>query len=136
MHLSGTDVQRIKVGEEAVVISESTSEPWASFFEDDGETGYFYAMDLGQDGKIVDAVQIYDVKSVVDRTRESGVEIIWSADGLKSMLLINRYPHAVFDFSAKRGYCRTGFPNFPQGASDWRRYGHEWDDSIVGFFNL
>ena len=130
--------ERIQVGEDAVVISESASERWGSFFEDDGDTGYFYAMDLerGSEIQILDAVHIYNVESVVDRFTESEVAIVWSSDGCKSMLLINGYPRAAFDFSAKRGYCRTGFPNLSQIASEWQRHGHEWDDSIVGFFDL
>jgi hypothetical protein len=128
--------QLVRVGENATVIAESASEPLASVFEDDGATGYFYALDLRREKKIVDAVHIYNVESVVDRHRESAVEIIWSVDGRKSILLINRYPHAAFDFSTRRGYCRTGFPNFPQDSSDWQRYGHEWDDNVVNFFNL
>jgi hypothetical protein len=124
------------VGENATVIAESASEPLATVFEDDGETGYFYAVDLRQEKQIADAVHIYNVASVVDRHRESEIEIVWSADGWKSLLLINRYPHAAFDFQQKRGYCRTGFPNFPQSSSDWQRYGHEWDDSVVAFFDL
>ncbi|HEU0124184.1 MAG TPA: DUF2251 domain-containing protein [Bryobacteraceae bacterium] len=126
----------ITVGEGAMVISESAVEPLTSFFEDDGETGYFYALDSREDEQILDALHIYNVESVVDRHRESEIEIIWSADALKSMLLINGQPHAVFDFSARRGYCRTGFPNFPQSSSDWQRYRHEWDDSVVAFFDL
>jgi hypothetical protein len=41
---------------------------------------------------------------------ESEVEILWSADRLKSALLINHLAYAVFDFFARRGYCRTNFP--------------------------
>jgi hypothetical protein len=53
------------------VISESGSEPFATVFEDDGETGYFYAMDLRREEQIVDAVHIYNVASMVDRQRVS-----------------------------------------------------------------
>lgn len=127
--------QFVMVGEGATVISESASEPIASFFEDDGETGYFYALDLRSEKQIVDAVHVYNVESVLDRSQESEVEIIWSADGWKSMLLINRYAYAAFDFAAKRGYCRSGFPSF-RNSSDWQRHSHEWDEEIIGFFNL
>lgn len=69
--------------------------------------------------------------TLVDKDVPSTVQIMWSEDGLKGMLLINDYPHAVFDFEAKRGYCRTGFspPN-----KEWAQYGNEWDDSAQELF--
>ena len=93
-------------------------------------------MDLRREQKIVDAAHIYNVASIVDRQRESEVEIVWSADGKKSLLLINRYPHAVFDFAAERGYCRTGFPKFPRSPEHWESDAHDWDETIMGFFDL
>jgi len=41
-------------------------------------------------------------------------------------LLINRYPHAVFDCAARRGYGRSGSP---PPAADWTKFDHAWDDS-------
>jgi hypothetical protein len=71
----------------------------------------------------------------VDRQIESIAEILWSADGLKSALLINGYPHAVFDFAGKRGYCRNNFPKFQKASqSDWIASAHEWDDSVMEHF--
>jgi hypothetical protein len=64
---------------------------------------------------IQQALHIYNVQNVTDRAKESTVVLTWSADGQKACLLLNNYPHAVFDFEAKRGYCRTNFP--PPG--DW-----------------
>lgn len=93
-------------------------------------------MDLRREERIVDAVHIYNVASIVDRQRVSEVEIVWSADDQKSILLINRYPHAAFDFSAKRGYCRTGFPQFRQSPDHWQSDMHEWDETILDFFDL
>ncbi len=83
----------------------------SAFFEDDGESGYFYALDLSRTGDmILDAIDIYNVENVVDRDRPSQVEIVWSKDGSRCALLINNYPHAAFDFAARRRYCRTEFP--------------------------
>jgi hypothetical protein len=105
-----------------------------TFFEDDGETGYFYATRLSGH-EIFDAVHIHNIASVVDRDRESEVEILWSNDGFKSALLINHYPHAVFDFSAKRGYCRTDFPNSPRRKDGgWQKDTHRWDDAVMRKF--
>lgn len=49
---------------------------------------------------------------------------------MKAGLFINRYPHAIFDFTAKRGYCRT---NFPPPSKEWSSFyeNHEWDDNAV-----
>ncbi|MGA8869162.1 MAG: DUF2251 domain-containing protein [Candidatus Sulfotelmatobacter sp.] len=107
----------------------------SAFFEDDGETGYFYALDLSQSpDRILDAVHIYNVANVVDRDKPSQVEIVWSEDGLKCALLINHHPHAAFDFSARRGYCRTSFPNLktPDGGA-WATDDHSWSDEAVSW---
>ncbi len=120
----------IMVGKPIAVESNSPSQPFEAVFEDDGETGYFYALDLRQeDMPIQDALHIYNVAAVTDRAIPSTVQIVWSSDGLKAGLIINRFPHAVFDFSAKRGVCRSGFPPPAQG-SGWT--GHDWDDAAVG----
>ena len=96
------------------------------------QTGFFYALDttLGEN-PIVDAVHIYNVEAVTDKHRASKVQIVWSEDDRKLALLINGYPHAVFDFAAKRGYCRSGFPP-PSG--DWSTHGHAWDDATLKLF--
>jgi len=112
----------------------SPSTPFAAIFEDDGETGYFYALDTRQEeNPIIDALHIYEVEAVTDKHRPSNVQIIWSLDDRKAALLINDYPHAVFDFDAKRGYCRSGFPP-PVGDTGWSADGHEWDDSALQLF--
>ena len=119
-------------GDKSYISSTSPLGSVATAFEDDGDTGYFYAMERsGSDIRIVDAVQVYVARNVVDRDRPSELAIIWSADGLKSALLLNNYPHAAFDFAAKRGYCRTGFPG---PSSHWPDAGHEWSDSVMELF--
>ncbi|MGN6391644.1 MAG: DUF2251 domain-containing protein [Gemmatimonadales bacterium] len=86
------------------------------------------SQDLEAPGRILDAVQIYAVRNVVDRELPSDLEVVWSEDGQQAALLLNSYPHAVFDFEARRGYCRTGFPSPPDG---WSRQGHAWDDEAL-----
>ena len=79
-------------------------------FEDDGETGYFYAMDLDQkDNPIVDSLFVYNVSDI-------------EAESLKEprRLLINGYPHAVFDFRQFVGYNHTKHP-YPELGSMWVR---------------
>jgi hypothetical protein len=125
-------------GQHYYIASDSPSKPYSAVFEDDGETGYFYAWEQEGEGsgRILDAVYVYDVSSVVDGERASTAEIEWSLDGMKVALLINAHPHAVFDFDAKRGYCRTDFPNFQQQSEKgWRTESHEWDDAVMNYFS-
>ncbi|MCC7503553.1 MAG: DUF2251 domain-containing protein [Flavobacteriales bacterium] len=120
------------VGHELVVNGPSHSSRFVAVFEDDGETGYFYALDRALDPEpVIDALHIYNVVDVSDRNVPSHFQLVWSGDGLKVALFINRYPHAAFDFIKKRGYCRTGFP--PPHAS-FSSEGHDWDDSVLSFF--
>ena len=122
----------LKVGTKDVLDSKSPKNDFAVVFEDDGDTGYLYALDkTRKDQPILDAVNIYDVKSVTDRDKPSKFTIVWSPDGLKAALFINNYPHAVFDFAAKRGYCRT---NFPEADKSWSQHSHEWNDSALEHF--
>jgi len=102
-------------------------------FEDEGETGYFYALDpaRGADDEIVDALHIYNVEGVVDRKQASILLIVWSHDGLKSALLINGFVQAIIDFQGKRGYCRSGYP--PSNPL-WSKFDHKWTDSAFQLF--
>jgi hypothetical protein len=85
---------------------------------------------------ILDAVHIYNVANVADRERPSTVCIVWSEEGTQCALLINAYPHAAFDFSAKRGYCRTNFPNFHhQAERGWSPSDHSWSDDAVAWLS-
>jgi hypothetical protein len=129
------DEQTFQVGSDVFVAEDAPDGRYSAFFEDDGETGYFYAVDLSrQDNMILDAVHIYNVANVMDRDRPSTLSIVWSEDGSKCALLINGYPHAAFDFAAKRGYCRTNFPNFPNEAEgNWSKSDHSWSDDAVAW---
>ena len=122
--------QQITVGTEEFVEGAAPDGSFVVVFEDDGDTGYFYALDHSQSGQpIQDAMHIYNAANVTDKHLSSVVELGWSSDNCKAVLLINDYAHAIFDFSAKRGYCRTGFPP-PSG--NWQ--GHDWDDSAFKLF--
>ncbi|GKX56541.1 hypothetical protein SOASR030_26530 [Leminorella grimontii] len=120
------------VGNELVVESEAPEGAFAAVFEDDGQTGYFYALDHSIEGNpIQDAVHIYNVEDVTDGDKPSDVQIGWSEDGRKCVLLINGYPHGAFNFESQRGYCRTGFPD---AFGEWSKEGHQWDDDAVERF--
>ena len=120
--------ETIHVGTPAVIEAQSTSTHYSVVFEDDGETGYLYALDYERpDNPICDAMHIYNVRAVTDSHLPSVVKLIWSLDGMKAVLLINKYPHAIFDFATRRGYCRTGFPP-PSAASGWPTHpDHKWE---------
>jgi hypothetical protein len=124
--------ETIIVGQPVVVEGPSQNAPFGVVFEDEGTTGYHYAVDFTRgDNSILDAMHIYNAAQVTDRQVPSLVQIIWSRDGLKSALMINKYPHAVFDFEACRGYCRTGFPPRCHG---WTEFDHTWDDNALDLF--
>jgi hypothetical protein len=108
----------------------SPTSRFATVFEDEGETGYFYALDTTLNHPIVDALHIYNAKQVIDATIPSNVQIAWSVDGNKAALIINEHVHAVFDFASKRGYCRTGNPS----SSEWSKGGHDWSEEALALF--
>jgi hypothetical protein len=123
-------VEEGRAGDERLLGSESEDGRAAVVFEDDGETGYFYACG-SVNGPILDALHIYNVASVVDRDRPSEYKIGWSPSGRQAILLINGQPHAVFDFDREKGWCRSGFP---PSNEKWSLDGHDWDEACVGYF--
>ena len=124
--------ETITVGQPVTIEGFSPTTQFGVVFEDDGDTGYLYGLDLADEEQpILDAMHIYNVEQVEDRNEPSVVRLVWSQDGLKAGLTINRYPHAVFDFEARRGYCRTGFP---PADPKWTQHDHSWDDSALDLF--
>ena len=124
--------ETLTIGEQAVVEGPAPEGPYSAVFEDDGDTGYFYALDCrAEDQPILDAMHIFNDSQISDGHIPSVFQIVWSADGLKTMLVINNYPHAVFDLEARRGYCRTGFP---PPASSFSSQGHDWSDEALKHF--
>lgn len=122
------------VGQPTIVEEVAPEGDFVAIFEDDGTTGYFYAVDISQEEQIIqDAVHIYNVADIVDRELPSTIKVGWSVDNMKAVLIINDYPHAVFDFQAKRGFCRTGFPP-PPSNGQWSTEGHAWSESAIKLF--
>ncbi len=67
------------VGEAQVIKSLAPEGMLAAVFEDDGRTGYFYALDESVEGNpILDAVHIYNVEDISDAHIPSDVKIGWS----------------------------------------------------------
>lgn len=134
MAIQITAEAQLLVGRATVVEGPAPDGNFLAVFEDDENTGYFYALDMSDDSDpIQDAVHIYNVRSVTDGDKPSIVKIGWSADSRKVVLLINQHPHAVFDFEKQRGYCRTGFPP-PNPSSGWGKHSHEWSSDAIALF--
>lgn len=100
-------------GEELFVESPSSENSFAVVFEDDTDTGYFYALELTPDAggqRILDALHIYNVEEVAGTEGPWSLKIIWSRDWLKCALVINAHCHALFDFEHHGGYNLNEFP--------------------------
>ena len=134
MPIQVTAQEEISVGISSVVEGPAPEGQYVAIFEDDGDTGYFYALDPTAEGNpIQNAVHIYNVENVTDRAKPSVVKIGWSIDSKKAVLLINGHPHAIFDFEAKRAFCRTGFPP-PPSTGQWACGSHEWHEDALQLF--
>jgi hypothetical protein len=79
-------------------------------FEDDGTTGYFYAIRPGAELEILDALHVYDVANIADRQIPVTVQIFWAENRAAAVLLINGHSHALYDFERAAGFCRNAFP--------------------------
>ncbi len=135
MRVRTTASDTLSVGHALVLQGDSPDGRFGAAFEDDGDTGYFYALDANEPGNpIRDALHIYNAAGVADAHKPSSVKIAWSETTAAVVLLINDYPHAVFDFDRKRGWCRNGFPPFAIGGT-WSKEGHNWEDAALELFS-
>lgn len=105
-------------GQERVIECDCADETHGVVFEDDGDTGYFYARDHGQESQpFVDALHVYNVPDM-----EAGVpvqvKILWSRYYQAAALLVNRAPKAIFHFGERCGYARDPFPE-PDVTTGW-----------------
>jgi hypothetical protein len=115
-----------------VIESDAGAMEYGVVFEDDGETGYFYARDFNIEGSLfVDALHIYTVAGVRDADNPSFLRIVWSQDWKRAALLINDSPHAMFDFDNKIGYSVDEFPE-PDSKSGWSRA--PWNSDLKNYF--
>ncbi len=127
--------QSFKVGQPLVVDADSPDGRYAAVFEDDGEMGCFYAIDTDvEDGNPVqDALLVYVAADVTDAELQSTLEIGWSADGAKALLLINDMPHAAFDFDQRQGWCLSGQPEKAVNKA-WSKGPRAWSDEVEALF--
>lgn len=128
--------QPYTAGEDTFVECTSSENNYGVVFEDDTDTGYFYAIELepatgGQ--RILDALHIYNIEDIPEEEKDGIIKIIWSTDWLRCALIIDSYCHAVFDFEHQGGYCRN---EFPPPNSFWTRGSRALtDEMIAGFFS-
>jgi len=114
MHLETEE--KITVGTpDTVVDSTAPGGQRAVVFEDDGTTGYLYAVRPGATLEILDALHIYDVANVADRHIPVKIQLVWNESWTAAVLLINGYGHALYDFQRAAGFCRNAFPAAKNG---------------------
>ena len=67
--------KRLVRGEDTFIESFSQENRYGVVFEDDGETGYFYAVERDEEGmglRVLDALHIYEVEDAGDRPAAGG----------------------------------------------------------------
>ena len=126
----------------ALLVSNSPVHPWSVVFEDEGPAGYLYACNRTQGShneNILDAMLIYNTASLSapagtpSSHRLAAIE--WSPNGLQAVFYLDGRPQALFDFAARRGFCRLNFPNFlAQNGESWQRDSHAWSDAAFAQF--
>ena len=128
--------QALHVGRPLVVDADSPAGRYAALFEDDGQTGLFYAIDtdIEDANPVQDALLVYVAADVTDAAIESTLEIGWSDDGCRALLLINDHPHAAFDFTRRQGWCQTGLPP-GASAEGWSPASRAWSDEVEALFD-
>jgi hypothetical protein len=149
--------QLVKPGEGAFIESFSPENNYGVVFQDDGEAGYFYAVEkdpAGGPDKILDALHIYETDeeegTAEDETAGAGnvpaasgkkrsaearpslkLMMIWSKDWLKCALVLDGSCHALFDFEAHGGY---NINEFPPPNSFWTRGERKLTDEMIRSF--
>lgn len=123
----GCDSSEHRSGDKCVLESWFEGTPYGIIFEDDDDTGYFYAAHEAQG--ILDALHIYNVHDIADRDIPSTISLLWDETFDLAALEINGYIHGVFDFIARAGYCRNAFP---AAWGDWLRESNRLlDDALL-----
>jgi hypothetical protein len=109
MHL-GTEEKVVVGTPDTILDSTAPGGERSVVFEDDGTTGYFYALRPGAETPIVDALHVYDVATVADRHIAVKIQLVWDESWTAAVLLINGHSHALYDFQRSAGFCRNAFP--------------------------
>ncbi|OON70541.1 DUF2251 domain-containing protein [Hymenobacter sp. CRA2] len=96
--------------ESRLMNSQATGGVYEVMFEDDGTTGYFYAIRNKPETEIADALHVYNVDDIADRHKPVTAQIIWNEAEDAAAFIINGYCHALYDFRQQAGFCRNAFP--------------------------
>lgn len=141
-------------GEDNFVESFSPENNYGVVFEDDGETGYFYAVEKDKGGpglRVLDALHIYEAAEFLadkaaaikgqaiappsekepggsDGVSPSKLLIIWSRDWMKCALVIDGNCQAIYNFETQGGYNINEFPP-PNGI--WTKGDRKLTDELV-----
>jgi hypothetical protein len=118
-------------GEHTFIESYSPENSFGVIFEDDGETGYFYAVEVGQENRekrILDALHIYEADISKLEKKTSSLVIVWSKDWLKSALVIDGLCHALYDFEKQAGY---NINEFPPPNSFWTKHDRKLTNELI-----
>ena len=128
--------ESLRVGRPLVIDADSPVGRYATVFEDDGETGVFYAVDtdIEDANPVQDALLVYVAADVTDAELASTLEVGWSDDGLKALLLINDEPHAAFDFEKRQGWCQLALPERAVNQA-WSKAPRGWSDEVDALFD-
>ena len=104
--------EEITIGEGCYIESAASEHPFIVMFEDDRETGYFYAAIKDASGSlsILDMLFIYDAQHVPAKEKQAKLSLLWSTDWQRCGLILDNTCHAVFDFHNRTGYNLTAFP--------------------------
>ena len=120
-----------QIGEKVVLQVDAPSRLVTVVFEDDGDTGYFYALTPNESGQLelLDALHVYNAEDSLRGTSVQ-LEIAWSEDSQLAGLRMNASLWALFDFGAETGWSRS---NFPPPAGRWRmgEARPDWDDGLI-----
>jgi hypothetical protein len=130
--------QNFRRGEDCFLESFSPENNYGVVFEDDGETGYFYAVEKDPGGhglRVLDALHIYEADSDEEQGQtappSSKLLIVWSKDWKKCALIINGACHALFDFETQGGY---NINEFPPPNDFWTKGERKLTDELVKLY--
>ncbi len=113
--------------ENRLISSTAANNEFQVLFEDDGTTGYFYALREAGELEMLDALHVYNVADVEDRAEPVTVQLFWDPPQTTAVLLINGQSHALYDFGRQMGFCRNAFPPARNGQTGSR----ELTDELV-----
>jgi hypothetical protein len=98
-------------------------------FEDDGETGLFFAADEKL-LDVYDALLIYNANTPDQLKPGEAAYVLWNRGLMKAGLYYRGRFQAVIDFANRISCCRTGLPAAPK-PDGWCLSPHTWDDAML-----